>query len=66
VDFPDLDDALNSGAGDGGSGGRRGKGKKPPKVKVRWSPVHYLGLAVALFALVCILYAVLSEVGVLS
>jgi hypothetical protein len=66
VDIPDLDDVVSSG-GDAGSTGRRGgKREKPPKVKVRWSPVHYLGLAVALFALVCILYAVLSEVGVLS
>ncbi len=64
MDFPDLDDLTSSGGGGGGR--RRGKREKPPKVKVRWSPVHYLGLAVALFALVCILYAVLSEVVVLS
>lgn len=59
MDFPDLDDVLNSSmTGTGGGGGRRGK---TPKVKVPWSLGHYLAAAVAAFALVCIVYAVVSE-----
>jgi hypothetical protein len=63
VDF-DLDDLSSTGGGEEEPIGRgRGKRKKPPQVNVRWSLTHYLALAVGLFALVCIVWAVLSELA---
>ncbi|MDX8142651.1 hypothetical protein SK854_11030 [Lentzea sp. BCCO 10_0061] len=63
----DLDDVLAANVPSSGSAGPKGgKREKPPKVKVPWTWAHYAALAVGAFALVCIAYAVLSELVVPS
>ena len=59
MDFPGIDDVLNSNVV-ADSYGKRGKAEKPPEVKVPWCVIHYVALAVGLFAAVCVVYALLS------
>ncbi|MEV6243157.1 hypothetical protein [Lentzea sp. NPDC051838] len=59
MDF-DLDDEGTSFGDEDGISGRSRRGKQS---KARWSTAHYLGLAVFVFALVCIVYAVVAELA---